>query len=163
MKFLFVYFFLFPARLIDIKQRTLTKSQELFELTQSLELFHKSLQKFTEWLVESERYLNTRKPVQRRFGLFQTLLKQIDEHKIFENQLETYKKHFIDLDKLGTHLNYLLSKNDSISIRNSLLSIQTRWQKVLMRTNDRTKELEKVLQETKKVINRDHHFVYYVY
>jgi dystonin len=147
----FYFSHFFSANLIDVKQRTLIKGQELLELTHSIELFHKSLQKFAEWLTESERYLNTRKPVPRRFGLFQTLLKQIDEHKTFENQLEIYKKHFIDLDKLATHLKYLAPKNDSIYIRNSLVSIQTRWQKILLRTNERTKELEKVFQQTKKV------------
>jgi hypothetical protein len=48
-------------------------------------------------------------------------------------------------------LKYLAPKNDSIYIRNSLVSIQTRWQKILLRTNERTKELEKVFQQTKKV------------
>jgi hypothetical protein len=146
------YLFASLEHLIDIKQRTLIKGQELLELRHSIELFHQSLQKFTEWLTESERYLNTQKAVQRRFGLFQTLLKQIDEHKAFQNQLETYKQHFIDLDKLATYLKVVSPKTDSIYIRNSLISAQTRWQKVLSRTNERRNELEKVFQATKKVI-----------
>ena len=86
-------------RLIDVKQRTITKGQELIELAHSIELFHSSLQKFTEWLTDTERYLNHQKPVQRRFGLIQTLLKQIDDHKGCQIQWQTYKEQLIDLDK----------------------------------------------------------------
>ncbi|CAF0847061.1 unnamed protein product [Rotaria sordida] len=139
-------------RLIDVKQRTLTKGQELIELAHSIELFHSTLQKFTEWLNETERYLNNLKPVQRRFALIQTLLKQIDDHELFQAQLQTYKEHLIDLDKLATHLKFVSPKNDSIYIRNSLIAVQTRWQKILTRTTERTKELQKAFQETKKTI-----------
>ncbi|CAF3411588.1 unnamed protein product [Rotaria sp. Silwood1] len=139
-------------RLIDVKQRTLSKGQELIELAHSIELFHSSLQKFTEWLNETERYLNNLKPVQRRFALIQTLLKQIDDHELFQTQLQTYKEHLIDLDKLATHLKFVSPKNDSIYIRNSLIAVQTRWQKILTRTTERTKELQKAFQETKKTI-----------
>ncbi|CAF3599478.1 unnamed protein product [Adineta steineri] len=139
-------------RLIDVKQRALTKGQELIELAHSIELFHSSLQKFTEWLTETERYLNHQKPVQRRFGLIQTLLKQIDDHKHFQIQLQTYKEHLIDLDKLATHLKFVSPKNDSIYIRNSLTAAQTRWQKVLTRTTERTKELQKAFHDAKKNI-----------
>ncbi|CAF1124963.1 unnamed protein product [Adineta steineri] len=133
--------------LIDIKQRTLTKSEELLDLKNSIEFFHKSLQKFTEQLSENERYLNTQKPIQRRFGLYPTLLKQMNEYKTFQNQLETSKEQFNDLNKLAIRL-----KIDSNSIKNSLTSIQIRWQKILTRTNERRKELEKVFQETKKIV-----------
>ncbi|CAF3366835.1 unnamed protein product [Rotaria socialis] len=139
-------------RLIDVKQRTIIKGQALIELAHSIELFHSSLQKFTEWLNETERYLNNLKPVQRRFALIQTLLKQIDDHELFQAQLQTYKEHLIDLDKLATHLKFVSPKNDSIYIRNSLIAAQTRWQKVLTRTTERTKELQKAFQETKKTI-----------
>ncbi|CAF1221360.1 unnamed protein product [Rotaria sordida] len=138
--------------LIDVKQRTLKKGQELLELTHSIELFHTLLKKSTDFLTESERYLNTQKPIQRRFALYQTLLKQIDEHKIFQNQLETYKQYFIDLDKLAIHLKYILPKNDSIYIRNSLISVQTRWQNILTRANQKMKELEKAIQTAKKIV-----------
>ncbi|CAF1300148.1 unnamed protein product [Rotaria magnacalcarata] len=139
-------------RLIDVKQQTITKGQALIELAHSIELFHSSLQKFTEWLNQTERYLNNLKPVQRRFALIQTLLKQIDDHELLQAQLQTYKEHLIDLDKLATHLKFVSPKNDSIYIRNSLIAAQTRWQKVLTRTTERTKELQKAFQETKKTI-----------
>jgi hypothetical protein len=141
----------FLERLFDVKQRTLTKGQELIELAHSIELFHTSLQKFTEWLIETERYLNTQKPVQRRFGLIQNLLKQIDDHKNFQIQLQTYKEHLIDLDKLATHLKFVSPKPDSVYIRNSLIAVQTRWQKILTRTTERTKELQKAFEAVKKV------------
>ena len=138
-------------RLFDVKQRTLIKGHELVELAHSIELFHSSLQKFTEWLTETERHLNQQKAVPRRFASIQTLLKQIDDHQALQAQLETYKEHLIDLDKLGTHLKFVSPKNDSVFIRNSLATAQTRWQKILTRTTERTKELQKAFQEAKKV------------
>jgi hypothetical protein len=157
-----LYTSLFLERLIDVKQRALTKGQELIELAHSIELFHSSLQKFTEWLTETERYLNHQKPVQRRFALIQTLLKQIDDHKTFQIQLQSYKEHLIDLDKLATHLKFVSPKTDSIYIRNSLTAVQTRWQKILTRTTERTKELQKAFQDAKKVITkkRTNHYLF---
>ncbi|CAF4468439.1 unnamed protein product [Rotaria socialis] len=136
----------------DVKERTWKKGQELIQLTESIEIFHTSLKKFTTWLTESERFLNTQKPIPRRFALFQTLLQQADDHRAFQNQLEIYKQHYIDLDKLATHLQYVLPKNDSIYIRNSLISVQTRWQNINTRANEKMKELEKAVQAAKKII-----------
>jgi len=51
-------------------------------------------------------------------------------------------------------------------IRNSVISAQTRWQKVLSRSTERRNELEKVFQATKKVIRKveiDHHPVDFCY
>ncbi len=134
----------FLEYLIEIKQRTLIKGKELVDLTQSIEFFHQSLQKFTEYLIECERYLNSRKFIQRHFRLYQILLNQIDEHKSFENQCKIYKEHLINLDKLTTHLIFVVPKKDSIHIRNSFISVQKRWEKILIRKNQRTKELEKM-------------------
>lgn len=132
----------------------MTKGQELIELAHSIELFHSSLQKFTEWLSETERHLNQQKAIPRRFASIQTLLKQIDDHQVLQSQLETYKEHLIDLDKLGTHLKFVSPKNDSVFIRNSLAAVQARWQKILTRTTERTKELQKAFHEAKKVDDR---------
>ena len=129
----------------------MTKGEELVELAQSIQLFHKSLDKFTEWLTESERHLNSRKSIPRRFALFQTLLKQVDEQKVFQAQLDVYKEHFIDLNKLATHLQFVSPKSESIYVKNSLLAVQTRWQRIVTRSTERNKELQKTLQQAKKV------------
>lgn len=138
-------------RLVDVKQRTISKGQELIELAHSIELFHKSLDKFNEWLSESERRLNQQKPVARRFASIQTLLQQIDEHQQMQNQLEIYKEHLLDLDKLATHLKFVTPKKDSLFIRNSLATAQNRWQKIVTRTTERTKDLQKAFQQAKQV------------
>lgn len=129
------------------------KGQDILELTKSIQLFHTSLKKFTEYLTQCERFLNTQKPIPRRFALFQTLLKQVDEHKAFQSQLETYKEYYIDLEKLGTHLKYTAPKSDSTYIRNSLTTVQTRWQNILTRTTEKMRELDKAVQAAKKVMS----------
>ena len=140
--------------LIQVKQRLTLKHDKLRELKHSMNSFHRLLQKFLDLLGENERFLNTRKPVHRRFALYSALLNQMDEQKAFQKQLDTYKQQFHDLEKIVGHLKMITSKADINQILNSFASVQTRWQRLLTRTNERTKELEKVFQETKKVPKR---------
>lgn len=117
-----------------------------------MDLFHQSLHKFTEWLGESERTLNSRKSIPRRFALFQVLLNQINEHRSFQLQLDDHREQFLDLTRLATQLTFALSKLESIHMRNSLISVQSRWQRLLTRAAERYSDLQNALQEAKKVI-----------
>ena len=142
-------------RFTDVQQRTLKKGEELAELTRSMELFYQSLHKFTDWLGESERYLNSRKSIPRRFAVFQVLLNQIDEHRSFQTQLEDHREQFLDLTRVAAHLALALSKLESIHMRNSLISVQSRWQRLGTRAAERHADLQKVLQDAKKVTSID--------
>lgn len=132
--------------LIDVKQRALNKGEQLVQITESIQSFHQSLNKFMEYLTECERFLNHQKPVERHCRFYQRLLKQIDEHQIFEKQCEIYQEHWMNLDQSLGHLNGILSKREALQLRNSLVSIRKRWENVLARTHQRRKDLDKMKQ-----------------
>ena len=57
----------------------------------------------------------------------------------------------IKLDKTGTHLKYFSQKQDVVLIKNLLASVQQRWEKVVSRTAERTRHLERGFKEAKQV------------
>ena len=57
----------------------------------------------------------------------------------------------IKLDKTGTHLKYFSQKQDVVLIKNLLASVQQRWEKIVSRTAERTRHLERGFKEAKQV------------
>ena len=57
----------------------------------------------------------------------------------------------LDLDKKGTHLKYFSQKQDVILIKNLLLDTQHRWEKVVSRSAQRTRQLDHGYKEAKQV------------
>ena len=55
------------------------------------------------------------------------------------------------LDKMGTHLKYFSQKQDVILIKNLLTSVQHRWEKIVSRSAERTRHLERGYKEAKQV------------
>ena len=53
------------------------------------------------------------------------------------------------LDKMGTHLKYFSQKQDVILIKNLLTSVQHRWEKIVSRSAERTRHLERGYKEAK--------------
>ena len=129
------------------------KGEELIRISESIESFHQSQGKFREYLTECERYLNTPKPIERHFRLYQRLLKQIDEHQSFENQCQIYREYLIHLEQSMLDLNSILPKKEALQLRNSLVSIRKRWVNVLTRANQRRKDLEKMKKVMEKILS----------
>ncbi|UXI17137.1 cathepsin O-like cysteine peptidase protein [Sarcoptes scabiei] len=109
--------------------------------------FHNSLEKFVEWLTEAEKYLNNLQPVSK---VLERITKQIEEHKNFQKDLGEKREMMMELDKKGTHLKYFSQKQDVILIKNLLVSVQHRWEKVLARASERSRNLDYGLRETKE-------------
>ena len=120
-------------------------------MTRSFEIYQRALRSLTESFNESERYLNSRKSISRRFTFYQSLLKQIDEHRTFETQLKICKEKFNDFNRLAEELIHILAQVDSIPVRNSLISAQTRWQRIVTHATERSDALKKVSEEMKMV------------
>lgn len=55
------------------------------------------------------------------------------------------------LDRLGTQLKYFSQKKDVIVIKNMLVNVQNRYQRVGTRCNEKTRELEAGLKIAKQV------------
>lgn len=62
--------------------------------------------------------------------------------------------HFIfqmyNLDKVATHLKYISQKHDIVLIRNLMSSIHHRWEKVVSRSSERSRNLDYGLKEAKR-------------
>jgi dystonin len=86
--------------------------------------FHDALQTFVNWLTNAEKILTNLKPVSR---IMETILKQIEEHKIFQKDVGVHRETMLNLDKKGTHLKYFSQKQDVILIKNLLISVQHRY------------------------------------
>ena len=108
--------------------------------------FHSRLQKFISWLTETEKILNTLHPVSR---VLDTLTSQIGEHQVLQKSISEHRQQMISLDKLGTHLKYYSQKQDVILIKNLLISVQNRWEKIVSRSAERTRDLERGFKEAK--------------
>uniref|UniRef100_T1D235 Putative microtubule-actin cross-linking factor n=1 Tax=Cupiennius salei TaxID=6928 RepID=T1D235_CUPSA len=109
--------------------------------------FHEALQQFVEWLTNAEKYLTTLKPVSR---YMKCVLEQIDEHRNFQKDVGAHREVMINLDKKGTHLKYFSQKQDVILIKNLLISVQHRWERVVSKAAERTRALDHGYKEAKE-------------
>lgn len=57
----------------------------------------------------------------------------------------------MELDKTGTHLKYFSQKQDVVLIKNLLLSVQSRWEKVVQRSVERGRLLDDAKKRAKQV------------
>ena len=109
--------------------------------------FHDALQAFIEWLTNAEKTLGNLKPVSR---VLETIKVQIEEHKEFQNEVSSQRETMLSLDKKGTHLKYFSQKQDVILIKNLLVSVQHRWEKVVSKSAERTRALDYGYKEAKE-------------
>lgn len=59
----------------------------------------------------------------------------------------------MELDKTGTHLKYFSQKQDVVLIKNLLISVQSRWEKVVQRLVERGRSLDEARKRAKQVRN----------
>ncbi|XP_014680833.1 PREDICTED: dystonin-like [Priapulus caudatus] len=109
--------------------------------------FHEALQSFVVWLTNTEKTLNATKPVSR---CMDTVVAQIEEHKVLQKDIASHREVMMALDKSGTHLKYFSQKQDVILIKNLLVSAQHRWEKAVSRSAERTRQLDHGYKETKE-------------
>ncbi|XP_073937953.1 dystonin isoform X21 [Castor canadensis] len=121
-----------------------TKLEEALSLAME---FHDSLQDFINWLTQAEQTLNV---ASRPSLILDTVLFQIDEHKVFANEVNSHREQIIELDKTGTHLKYFSQKQDVVLIKNLLISVQSRWEKVVQRLVERGRSLDDARKRAKQ-------------
>ncbi|XP_072533687.1 dystonin isoform X13 [Salminus brasiliensis] len=109
--------------------------------------FHNSLQDFINWLTQAEQNLTMVSPASL---ILETILFQIDEHKVFVTEVNSHRDQIIELDKTGTHLKYFSQKQDVVLIKNLLLSVQSRWEKVVQRSVERGRLLDDARKRAKQ-------------
>ncbi|XP_053142443.1 dystonin isoform X22 [Hemicordylus capensis] len=125
-------------------------SERKIKLEEALSLameFHNSLQDFINWLTQAEQTLTV---ASRPSLLLDTVLFQIDEHKVFATEVNAHRDQIIELDKTGTHLKYFSQKQDVVLIKNLLISVQSRWEKVVQRLVERGRALDDARKRAKQ-------------
>lgn len=109
--------------------------------------FHDALQAFVDWLTQAEKMLSEAMPVSR---VLEKIQKQIDEHKVLQKDVSIHREAMLLLDKKGTHLKYFSQKQDVILIKNLLVSVQHRWEKVVAKVAERTRALDHGYKEARE-------------
>uniref|UniRef100_A0A8C3FQD0 Microtubule actin crosslinking factor 1 n=1 Tax=Chrysemys picta bellii TaxID=8478 RepID=A0A8C3FQD0_CHRPI len=109
--------------------------------------FQNSLQDFINWLTLAEQSLNIAPPPSL---ILNTVLSQIDEHKVFANEVNAHRDQIIELDQTGNQLKFLSQKQDVVLIKNLLVSVQSRWEKVVQRSVDRGRALDDARKRAKQ-------------
>ncbi|XP_043854390.1 microtubule-actin cross-linking factor 1-like isoform X17 [Dromiciops gliroides] len=109
--------------------------------------FQNSLQEFINWLTLAEQSLNIASPPSL---ILNTILSQIDEHKVFANEVNAHRDHIIELDQTGNQLKFLSQKQDVVLIKNLLVSVQSRWEKVVQRSVERGRSLDDARKRAKQ-------------
>ncbi|XP_030395113.1 microtubule-actin cross-linking factor 1 isoform X18 [Gopherus evgoodei] len=109
--------------------------------------FQNSLQDFINWLTLAEQSLNVAPPPSL---ILNTVLSQIDEHKVFANEVSAHRDQIIELDQTGNHLKFLSQKQDVVLIKNLLVSVQSRWEKVVQRSVERGRALDDARKRAKQ-------------
>ncbi|XP_054239841.1 dystonin isoform X6 [Indicator indicator] len=121
-----------------------TKLEEALNLAME---FHNSLQDFINWLTQAEQTLTA---ASRPSLILDTVLFQIDEHKVFATEVNSHRDQILELDKTGTHLKYFSQKQDVVLIKNLLISVQSRWEKVVQRLVERGRALDDARKRAKQ-------------
>lgn len=109
--------------------------------------FHDQLQAFVEWLTLAEKQLTSAAPVSRVLEIIQ---QQIEEHKTLQKDVSIHREAMLLLDKKGTHLKYFSQKQDVILIKNLLVSVQHRWERVVAKVTERTRSLDHGFKEARE-------------
>ncbi|CDQ72770.1 unnamed protein product [Oncorhynchus mykiss] len=109
--------------------------------------FQSSLQDTINWLTQAEQTLNM---AQAPSLILDTVLFQIDEHKVFVNEVNTHREQVLALEKAGSQLRFASLKQDVVLIKNLLLSVQARWDKLVQRSLDRGRHLDEARKRAKQ-------------
>ena len=109
--------------------------------------FHDTLQIFIDWLTNAEKSFASFAPASL---VLETILDQIEQHKLFQKDLGVQREVLLDLSKRGIHLTYVSQKQDVILIKNVLISAQSRWERILSKTAERTRTLDQTFKEAKE-------------
>ncbi|VDK52596.1 unnamed protein product, partial [Cylicostephanus goldi] len=105
-----------------------------------------SMRSTAEWLTEAEQRLAAMEPVSR---LVDVLEAQVAENDKWVDEVVVRKQLMAEQQAAGTRLQYYCEKKDAIPIKNGLVSLKHRFEKVSSRTADRTKQLNTALDEAR--------------
>lgn len=68
------------------------------------------------------------------------------------NEVNTHREQVLALEKAGSQLRFASLKQDVVLIKNLLLSVQARWDKLVQRSLDRGRHLDEARKRAKQVL-----------
>lgn len=74
--------------------------------------------------------------------------------QVFVNEVNTHREQVLALEKAGSQLRFASLKQDVVLIKNLLLSVQARWDKLVQRSLDRGRHLDEARKRAKQVLTR---------
>ena len=131
----------------NIMVRANDRKVKLEDAVKQADSFHDNLNNFIQWLTDTERTLTNQKPVSR---VMDNIMDQIESHKVLQRDIIEHREAMVQLDKTGTHLKYFSQKQDVILIKNLLNSVQHRWENVVSKSAQRTRQLDQGHKEAKQ-------------
>ncbi|CAI5438399.1 unnamed protein product [Caenorhabditis angaria] len=97
-----------------------------------------SLNDMEQWIVDSERKLSDLPPISR---LPETVDKQLSDHETWMDEVALRKQQMGQHQATGVRMQYYCEKKDAIPIKNRLVSLKHRCEKISTRTAERAKQL----------------------
>lgn len=73
---------------------------------------------------------------------------------MFANEVNAHRDQIIELDQTGNQLKFLSQKQDVVLIKNLLVSVQSRWEKVVQRSIERGRSLDDARKRAKQVSHK---------
>lgn len=80
--------------------------------------------------------------------------------QVFANEVNAHRDQIIELDQTGNQLKFLSQKQDVVLIKNLLVSVQSRWEKVVQRSIERGRSLDDARKRAKQVSYKGKTLIY---
>lgn len=103
-----------------------------------VEELHDHLSQMMQWLTQMERTILQQKPVSR---IVARLFQLIRDHTELRKEITGHRDALINLDRLASQIQCQSQKQDVILVKNLLSSIHTRWEQLVSRSAERTRQL----------------------
>ncbi|KER23718.1 hypothetical protein T265_14575 [Opisthorchis viverrini] len=115
-----------------------------------VERFHAELAQMMQWLTSMERTVAQQKPVSR---IVTRLGQLILDHAELRRSIASHRDVLLSLDRMGAQVQHNAQKQDVVLVKNLLSSVHNRWEQLLSRTAERTRQLNVGLKEAQTFLN----------
>ncbi|KAG5445786.1 Microtubule-actin cross-linking factor 1, isoforms 1/2/3/5 [Clonorchis sinensis] len=115
-----------------------------------VERFHAELAQMMQWLTSMERTVAQQMPVSR---IVARLGQLILDHAELRRSIASHRDVLLSLDRMGAQVQHNAQKQDVVLVKNLLSSVHNRWEQLLSRTAERTRQLNVGLKEAQTFLN----------
>uniref|UniRef100_A0A7E4ZUS0 GAR domain-containing protein n=1 Tax=Panagrellus redivivus TaxID=6233 RepID=A0A7E4ZUS0_PANRE len=135
---------------VRVNEKLVDREKRLKIALDEANALNDDMQNMTRWLDNAENYLSSLPLVAR---LPEALDAQIAEHEDFFAKVSAQREAMSDLSTRGSKIQLTCERKDAIPIKNRLISLKHRFDKVANRTADRRKTNESARGESQNFFN----------